>query len=62
MIIVLCRLKKYFDTMWLDVPGLEDPPKEDSLFRTVVHGDAWVNNMMFSSNDPEAVELRLICL
>ena len=46
--------------MWLDVPGLEDPPKEDSLFRTVVHGDAWVNNMMFSSNDPEAVELRLM--
>ena len=47
--------------MWLDIPGLEDPPKEDSVFRTVVHGDAWVNNMMFSSNDPEAEDLRSIC-
>ena len=47
--------------MWLDIPGFEDPPKEDSVFRTVVHGDAWVNNMMFSSNDPEAEDLRSIC-
>ena len=37
---VLCRLKKYFEKMWLDIPGLEDPPKEGSVFRTVVHGDA----------------------
>ena len=55
---VLCRLKKYFEKMWLDIPGLEDPPKEGSVFRTVVHGDAHVNNMMFSSNDPNAEEIR----
>ena len=57
---VLCRLKNYFKKMWLDIPGFEDPPKEDSIFRTVVHGDAWVNNIMFSSNDPEAEGLRSI--
>ena len=55
---VRCRLKKYFEKMWLDIPGLEDPTKEDSVFRTVVHGDAHVNNMMFSSNDPNAEEIR----
>ena len=55
---VLCRLKKYFEKMWLDIPSLEDPTKEDSVFRTVVHGDAHVNNMMFSSNDPNAEEIR----
>ena len=46
--------------MWLDIPGLEDPTKEESVFKTVVHGDAHVNNIMFSSNDPNAEELRLI--
>ena len=46
--------------MWLNIPGLEDPTKEESVFRTVVHGDAHVNNIMFSSNDPNAQELRLI--
>ena len=46
--------------MWLDIPGLEDPTKEESVFRTVVHGDAHVNNIMFSSHDPNAEELRLI--
>ena len=55
---VLCRLKKYFKTMWLDIPGVEDPTKEDSVFRTVVHGDAHLNNMMFSSKDPNAEEIR----
>ena len=43
----------------MDIPGLEDPSKEDSVFRTVVHGDAHVNNMMFSSNDPNTDDLRL---
>ena len=46
--------------MWLNIPGLEDPTKEESVFKTVVHGDAHVNNIMFSSNDPNAEELRLI--
>ena len=74
----LYRLKRYFEKMWLDIPGLDDPPKEESVFRTVVHGDAHVNNikyqiyctqkinwltgqlvnMMFSSKDPDAEELR----
>ena len=54
----LCRLEKYFEKMWLDVPGLEDPTKEDPVFRTVMHGDAHVNNMMFSSKDPNAEEIR----
>ena len=47
--------------MWSDIPALEDPPKEDSVFRTVIHGDAHVNNMMFSSNDPNAEEIRWAC-
>ena len=51
---VLCRLKKYFEKLWLDIPSLEDPTKEDSVFRTVVHGDAHVNKMMFRSKDPNA--------
>ena len=55
---VLCRLKKIFKQMWLDIPGVEDPTKEDSVFRTVIHGDAHLNNMMFSSNDPNAEEIR----
>ena len=33
-----CRLKDYFKRMWLEVPGIEDPPKEDSVFRTLVRG------------------------
>ena len=37
---VQCRLKDYFKRMWLEVPGIEDPPKEDSVFRTLVRGDA----------------------
>jgi len=53
------RLKDYFKRMWLEVPSIEDPPKEDSVFRTLVHGDAWVNNMMFSSNDPGDENLRV---
>ena len=57
---VLCRLKKYFEKLWVDTPGLEDPTKEESVFKTLVHGDAHVNNIMFSSNDPNAEELRLI--
>ena len=44
--------------MWLNIPGLEDPTKEESVFRTVVHGDAHVNNIMFSSKDPNAEEIR----
>ena len=35
----LCRLEKYFEKMWLDVPSFEDPSKEDSVFRAVVHID-----------------------
>ena len=44
--------------MWLNIPGLVDPIKEETVFRTVVHGDAHVNNIMFSSNDPNAEKLR----
>ena len=50
----VCRLKEFFQKMWSNIPGLEDPTKEDSVFRTVVHGDAHVNKMMFSSKDPNA--------
>ena len=79
--------------MWLDVPSFEDPSKEDSVFRavvhidphvlvfvvyfyhphvclsfsfylyffnfrTVIHEDPHVNNIMFSSKDPNAEEIR----
>ena len=44
--------------MWVDLPGLEDPTKEESVFKTLVHGDAHVNNIMFSSKDPNAEEIR----
>ena len=33
-----CRLKVYFKRMWSEVPGIEDPPKEESVFRTLVRG------------------------
>ena len=33
-----CRLKDYFKKMLLEVPSIEDPPKEDSVFRTLVRG------------------------
>ena len=54
-------MEKFFEEMWVDIPALEDPTKEGLVFRTVIHGDAHVSNMMFSSIDPNAQELRLTC-
>ena len=31
------------------------PEKETSDIRTMIHGDFWVNNMMFNTSDPEVI-------
>ena len=38
------------------------PAMETSQLRTVVHGDFWLNNIMFSSEDPEDTELSATIL
>ena len=38
------------------------PELETSKLRTMVHGDFWVNNMMFSSDDPQAEDLTVTLL
>ena len=38
------------------------PERETSQLKTMVHGDFWVNNMMFSSEDPEDKDLEVTLL
>ena len=33
------------------------PEQESSDIRTMIHGDFWVNNMMFNTSDPEVIFL-----
>ena len=39
-----------------------NPVLETSKLRTMIHGDFWLNNLMFSSEDPEEVDLRVTLL
>ena len=36
-------------------PRLFIPEQETSDIRTMLHGDFWVNNMMFNTKDPEVI-------
>ena len=36
-----------------DAKALMDPEKETSILRTMIHGDFWVNNILFSSDNTE---------
>ena len=38
------------------------PEMETSQLKTMIHGDFWVNNMMFSSDDPEDEDLTVTLL
>ena len=42
--------------------AMANPELETSELRTMVHGDFWVNNMMFSSEDPQAEDLTVTLL
>lgn len=39
-----------------------NPVVETSQLRTMNHGDFWLNNMMFSSEDPEENDLKVTLL
>merc|ERR1712126_49905 len=46
---------KIFD----DIETILAPELEDSKVKTMTHGDFWVNNMLFSSNDPNDKDLKV---
>jgi len=42
-----------------DLETILAPELEDSKVKTMTHGDFWVNNMLFSSNDPNDKDLKV---
>ena len=50
------------DKIYEDMEVLIDTSKESSIIKTMTHGDFWVNNMLFSSADPEADDLMVTLL
>ena len=57
------------DTIFQRLGPIMEPESEQSILKTMTHGDVWVNNMLFSSADPEdsnltvtLLDFQLLCL
>ena len=46
------------DRIWKESGVCFDSGKISSKLMTVTHGDAWINNMMFNTDDPDSDDLQ----
>merc|ERR1711915_274280 len=54
------RLKRAIkNKIYDELDNFFDPSLEKSKMKTVVHGDFWVNNILFSSDDPNDTDLKV---
>jgi len=57
------RLKFFIkNKLFVESKRLMEPAIERSVMKTMTHGDFWVNNMLFSSADPEDTKLTVTML
>ena len=61
---LIARVRTALKTLFWEqaIRALAIPELETSQLKTMVHGDFWVNNMMFSSEDPEEEDLDVTLL
>ena len=60
---LVARLKFFVkNKLFVESKRMFEPEIETSVMKTMTHGDYWVNNMLFSSSDPEDAELTVTML